>query len=74
MYLNPEHVKSKEAVAFEYAHLIQHEVQNECEVLPGDVNTLYLPDEKNGADDIVFSNTDTVRMTEEGGGYGAMNL
>lgn len=47
LYLNPENVDLKDAVAFAYGELMQCEMRNKCNVFLGDANPLYMFD-KNG--------------------------
>lgn len=57
MYLIPEDVYLKDSFTFAYGDLVQREVQNKCEILLGDVHSMYLSDKKRVL---------TIRCPEEG--------
>lgn len=63
--LNPEELELKVGVAFAYGDLMQCDVQNKPKLVLGDVGSLTISDEKNGADDNVPRNTDSAEMTGE---------
>lgn len=44
---------------------MQRNMQNKCEAIPDDVNSLYSTDEKESAEDSVPRNRFTVKMTEK---------
>lgn len=62
LYLIPEDVDLKDVVAFAYGDLIQPEVPN-SQVFPiGDVDSLYMSDEKKSADNNMYRKTFSVEM------------
>lgn len=74
LYLFSEDVELKFAVAFAYGDSMQRGVQNKREDLLGDMDFLYLPDEKERADTDVSKNMSSVEMTGERDENSAMEL
>lgn len=74
LYLNPGAVDLQDAVAFVRGDSMQCEERNPREAVLGNVETLYLSDEKNADDDNVPRNTITVEMTRERDKNSAMDV
>lgn len=56
----------KDTVSFAYDDSMQRDVRNECGVLSGDMDPLYLFDKEEGAGDKMSRDTVPVEMTEKG--------
>lgn len=66
LYQIPEEVDWKDAVWFAYVDSMQRGARNKLELLLGDVDSLYMFDEKRGAGHDFSRNTISVEMIEEG--------
>lgn len=66
VYPTPRDVKVKDAVAFVFDDLMQHDVQNKREGFPGYLHPLFMSDERGRADDSVSRNINIVGMAGKG--------
>lgn len=74
LYLIPDNVVLKDAVAFSYGHWTQRAVQSKQKILPRDADPLFISDEKASAHDNAFTKTVGGEKTEQGDKNSAIDL